>query len=217
MTGKKGMGHERVHGDTCTVPGCDRPYMSKGLCSMHYERKRKGYAMEAPPMVSGSVVDAFIERLFSEPQDECVIWPWARATMSGYAYRINPNGSNSVSRDLCRRHNGEPPTPEHQAAPTCERGREGCVNPKHLVWETGAENMARRRGKKMPQLRPPLTEDEVIAVLQAYSGGESTVSIARRMGVSYSRVYSICLKKTQVRPSFTRANALLTQLRSANR
>jgi HNH endonuclease. len=33
---------DRSHGATCSVPGCDRPYRSKGLCFMHWQRINSG-------------------------------------------------------------------------------------------------------------------------------------------------------------------------------
>lgn len=33
---------------TCTVDGCNRGYFATGLCSLHYQRKRKGIPLDAP-------------------------------------------------------------------------------------------------------------------------------------------------------------------------
>ena len=35
----------RDHGDTCTVPGCSRPYSTRGLCRAHYEHARRHNAI----------------------------------------------------------------------------------------------------------------------------------------------------------------------------
>jgi hypothetical protein len=41
---------------------------------------------------------------------------------------------------------GPPPSPDHEAAHSCGRGHEGCVNPKHLRWATHKENQADKEG-----------------------------------------------------------------------
>ena len=37
---------ERDHPETCTWPGCERPYSTKGLCELHYNRQRNGIDMD---------------------------------------------------------------------------------------------------------------------------------------------------------------------------
>ena len=37
------------HPSTCTWEGCDRPYSTKGLCELHYERRRNGIDMDKDP------------------------------------------------------------------------------------------------------------------------------------------------------------------------
>jgi len=48
---------------------------------------------------------------------------------------------------MCRLANGDPALPWLEASHTCEQGHLGCVNPKHLEWETHYENHQRRAGK----------------------------------------------------------------------
>lgn len=37
----------------CSAPGCDKKVKSKGLCTGHYERNRKGLSLEKPLLVRG--------------------------------------------------------------------------------------------------------------------------------------------------------------------
>lgn len=47
-----------------------------------------------------------------------------------------------LERHMCKLKNGDPPTPDHEAAHSCGNGKHGCINPNHLRWATDAENMA---------------------------------------------------------------------------
>ena len=38
----------------CTHPGCERPYKSRGYCSLHYQRLRLGRDMDAPVRIDTS-------------------------------------------------------------------------------------------------------------------------------------------------------------------
>src|SRR5690606_37919256 len=59
---------------------------------------------------------------------------------NGYA-AINRNGRLVVaSRLICEMINGEPASQEMEAAHSCGRGCDGCINPRHLSWKTRTEN-----------------------------------------------------------------------------
>lgn len=45
---------------------------------------------------------------------------------------------------MCQKAHGDPPSPKHDAAHSCGRGHEGCVNPNHLSWKTKKQNQADR-------------------------------------------------------------------------
>ena len=52
---KRGGGYSlhynNTYGSTCSHPGCDEPHASKGLCALHYNRKQKGFSIDAPKQV----------------------------------------------------------------------------------------------------------------------------------------------------------------------
>lgn len=206
-TTKKRVGRPRLYPETCTWPGCDRPHYMRGLCNLHRQRQDNGTDMDADPRHTAGEADQFIERLFSEALDECVIWPWGRSS-TGYAVRATSTGTSILPRAVCERQNGSPPDPSYHASHTCDNGSGGCVNPLHLIWETPAENAARLRGKPKPQHRSHLTEEEVIAILDARAAGETAKVIATRLGVPMYRVFDV-FSKTKFKPSFTRVNAML--------
>lgn len=47
---------------TCTVHGCSRPYLAKGMCSLHYQRYKTGYGERKPPHTRQCVIDGCASR-----------------------------------------------------------------------------------------------------------------------------------------------------------
>jgi hypothetical protein len=89
---------------------------------------------------SKSPVMAWIADHIDYPhEDYCLIWPFA--TFNGYGTFLEDGKKRFAHRVICGLKNGPPPTPKHQAAHSCNRGRFGCVNPHHLRWKTQSENL----------------------------------------------------------------------------
>ncbi len=148
----------------CAIEGCGKkrkayPKGSSGfypLCTMHLERRRKGFPMDAPCMKRpSSELDEFFEKAVACKDDACLIWPFKRHNKTKYAIwtRTTDGGkvvrgrrSPYIAREICYRLYGEPPTPEHQAAHSCGKGHEGCVNGSHLRWATPSENENDKKG-----------------------------------------------------------------------
>lgn len=92
----------------------------------------------------------FLRSLVGHDGDECVIWPMFRDPTTGYG-RIGVRGkptSNRVGyahRVMCELAHGKAPSPIHEVAHSCGRGRHGCVNPNHLGWKTRSENQLDRK------------------------------------------------------------------------
>lgn len=123
---------------------------------------------------------AFIRAHVGHEGAECVFWPYAKS-WKGYGEVQFEGRASRAHRVMCRLANGEPPAAYYEASHTCNRGHEGCVNPRHLVWETHRENHQRRRrtprikskrllgeplsyakGAKHPNAK--LTEEQVLAI-----------------------------------------------------
>ncbi|WP_292637037.1 hypothetical protein [Mesorhizobium sp.] len=47
-----------------------------------------------------------------------------------------------VSRLVCEEVHGPPPSPDHEAAHSCDNGDLGCATKRHLSWKTPKENTA---------------------------------------------------------------------------
>lgn len=80
----------------------------------------------------------------------CLIWPFGRYE-NGYGAIIYKDRQTIAHRVMCRVAHGEPPVEEFDASHTCQNGHLGCVNPRHLVWESHYDNHQRRVKNKARQ------------------------------------------------------------------
>ena len=180
----------------CNAAGCDKPHKAKGYCKAHYKRwKRHG-----DPLAGGTPTGAplaFLENIVIPfDGDECLIWPFTTGR-DGYG-RISLHGKMYlVSRVVCEREHGPPPTPKHEAAHLCGKGRIGCVNRKHLEWKTRKENEAdklahgtRSRGEQSCFAK--LTEAQVLEI--RYSTKPQS-QLATKYGIAQSTVSQIKARK----------------------
>lgn len=126
----------------CNIDGCDKRAKCRGWCTAHYERWRK----HGSPHQGGPLGTAFGEplRYLDEvvliyDRDDCLAWPYAKDP-NGYGQVRVGGRTHYVTRLVCEKIHGKPPTGRHQAAHSCGRGHEGCCNPKHLRWATVREN-----------------------------------------------------------------------------
>jgi hypothetical protein len=139
----------------------------------------------------------FLRSLLDTEQAECVTWPLFRDP-NGYG-RVGYLGRHLWAHRLaCELAHGPQPSSQHEAAHTCGKGHEGCVNPKHLEWKTRAENQADRyvhRRKPTREKRYLLTEQDV-AEIRRLGGAAKTKDLAARFGVSTGNIRLILLGET---------------------
>lgn len=128
--------------------------------------------------------------------DGCLLWPFARLP-DGRAAVSQRLGSSKAARVMCRAAHGNPP-PRHEAAHSCGKGHEGCINPRHLRWATPTDNQADKiahgttnRGERHGMAR--LTAPEVLAIRSI--AGRSQSDIAKEFGVSRRTVGFIQTKQ----------------------
>lgn len=124
-------------------------------------------------------------------KDWCLIWPFSKHPQ---AYADFGGDKRSVHRFMCEYRNGPPPTPEHQAAHSCGRGHDGCVNPWHLDWKTAAENGLDRFRHSGPTPRAKLTPAQVDEI-RALEGRAKIADIAEQFGVSQPNIRDILAGK----------------------
>lgn len=184
----------------CSIDGCGKMEKARGLCPMHYARWR----IHGNPLFTK--FDRAVEgapRSFMESipmtGEGCVTWPFA-TNGSGYAQINIGNGKKAlVSRIICERKNGPPPSSVHQAAHECGKGHKGCIAPWHLTWKLPIENAAdldvhgtRRIGDDCPYAK--LTSADVL-VIRALANVIPQHRIGKRFGISQTGVSKIILRK----------------------
>lgn len=185
----------------CSVLGCaSSKGMTAGLCGLHYGRKlRHGdprvTLIKATPK---GEVTRFIEKVVIPYRGgDCLLWPYATAQGRGFAKYKGKWGL--ASRAVCEAVHGAPPGSEYEAAHSCGRGHEGCVNPMHLRWATHRENEADklRHGTSQHGVRnaqAKLSEDDVRAI-RNLRGVLHQRAIGQRFGISQTAVSMIHLRK----------------------
>ncbi len=174
----------------CSIPHCGKPHFGRGWCAAHWKRWKK----YGDPL-GGGTGDGEPEKFLREvvipyEGDDCLLWPFARTC--GYGV-VRHNGSmKRVSRLVCERAHGQPPTPMHEAAHSCGKGHEGCVTKRHLSWKTPGDNTRDKiahgtmlRGEAIGNAK--LSEADVLAI-RSSRGALSQREIAKIFGVSQGTV-----------------------------
>jgi hypothetical protein len=163
------------------------------MCRSHYKR----FLRHGDPL-AGRTAQGEPERylktvVMTYDGDECLRWPYASSV--GYAVTTIDGKREYVSRYVCIKAHGEPPTPKHEAAHSCGNGNLGCVTKRHLSWKTGAENQADRiphgtsnRGSRHGLSK--LTEQQVREI-RSLIGTLSHSAIAKKFGVSRPHISGI--------------------------
>lgn len=131
---------------TCSVVGCEKPTKTRGWCVTHYHRYRAhGTPFGSSRPIRGSVRQFILDNV-AHDGDECLIWPFSRNQTHGYGeIRKEHFGASLAHRAMCIAAHGQPPSNRHEAAHSCGKGRDACVNPKHLSWKTPSENNGDKR------------------------------------------------------------------------
>lgn len=145
----------------------------------------------------------FLEQLVGHQGHECVTWPFGRDT-HGYGQVLYDGKIRRASRVICEFVNGPPHDPALEAAHSCGKGHDGCVNPNHIFWKTHEDNMGdmREHGtiKKRGCKRRKLT-DEQVAQIRAMAGTATYRAIGNKYGVNHRTVGLIIIgRERQDRP-----------------
>ena len=182
----------------CTIEGCGRQHLAKGMCGKHYKRVREGKDVH----ISHGVVDTtpeikFWNRVDIKGGNEC--WEWQRGRhVFGYglvtwdgatrrAHRIAYTlTKGAIPEGLVVRHSCDNPP---------------CCNPSHLALGTPAQNNQDKidRGRQARGEAAnigKLTEADVRKILLLRSQGVSLKRIAPQFGVTFSTIGHISQRRT---------------------
>lgn len=179
-------------GDPCTIDGCGRPVVARGWCKRHYDRWRRHGNPDIclKPLSARGDPAKWLRENCSRSGDECLIWPFAKFPDG----RAHMNGAKPT-RLMCELAHGKPPSSRHEAAHSCGKGHEACINPVHLRWATPVENQADRvqhgtllMGSRLPQSK--LTEDDVLQI-RALSKTMQQKEIATLFNVGKTCIHKI--------------------------
>jgi hypothetical protein len=179
----------------CMVSGCSGDAVSKGLCKRHWHKQRRyGHPGGGASWRRGESL-AWLLGHVSHEGDECLVWPFTRSK-SGYGVIYIDGRQRPAHREVCERAHGPAPSKRHQAAHSCGRGHEGCVNKRHLRWATPAENQADRvmhgtHSRGTANIRALLTEAQVVDIRNRLAGGSTQAALARDFGVHLSTIHLI--------------------------
>jgi len=140
----------------------------------------------------------FAEAMIDIDFDECIIWPFS-LSQNGYGWlRKRKLDTLMAHVYICTKAHGPKPDENYKVRHLC--GVASCVNPKHLMWGTTAENENDKwEHGTMPygetHHRAKLTATNVREIRTRLAAGESQTSIAADFDVSPSQVSKIHLKK----------------------
>jgi len=182
----------------CRIDGCERPSHAKGMCSLHYYRwVRNG----DPTKLQMPKLEKFYQEVvIGFKGNECLIWPFGRSK-NGRAAASKNDKSYSVCRRICEETHGPAPSPIHQAAHTCGKGHEGCVNPNHLEWKTPKENCEdrKRHGTEYHGDRHHKTKvtDDEVREIRSINSDMTYKEIGKLYGIRKDQVKAIRNRKSR--------------------
>jgi len=132
-----------------------------------------------------SIIMKWIRDHLEYPHDDyCLIWPFGK--VRGYGSFGRNGKSIKAHRYICELKNGPPPTPEHHAAHSCNRGHDACVNHHHLRWKTPSANFKEAVPHRKLKLLPEQAKE-----IRDLKGLEHATITAERFGIAEVTVRNI--------------------------
>jgi hypothetical protein len=181
----------------CSIDSCDRKSHAKSFCTMHYDRFRLYGDALMSRVITNPRIDV-VEKASMHTDDTCFIWPFGSNSKKYPTIKMYGK-SQLVTRIICERTNGAPPTPKHEAAHSCGKGALGCISPRHLRWATRTENEGDKvihgtviRGMK--SYRSKLTDTDILEIRKLVNFLSQT-EIGKMFNVGRGTISKIILRK----------------------
>jgi len=183
----------------CSVTGCDAITVARGYCKKHYLRWHKHGDPEILLIVKTPIGIArkWLEEHILFSDENCLSWPFYRHSKDGRGITWRDGKHAFASRVMCEMVNGPPPTQKHQAAHSCGKAHEACINPKHLSWKTPKENAADKllHGTKNEGERHGMSKITEIDIPLIRAATGTLYEIGDQFGISYSMACKIRRRK----------------------
>lgn len=190
----------KYEGALCAVEGCEKPATARKMCVGHWRRMMVHGDPSLGRTSTGEPANYLETVVLTYEGDECLTWPFDLATNGYGRINLSAGGTRIVSRIVCERRNGPPPTPEHESAHSCGHGHLGCVTPKHVRWATHQENLAdmsiHGTSKRGSRCNFAVLVESDVRTIRALKGLATHQSIADRFGVSRPTISLIMTGKT---------------------
>lgn len=182
----------------CSIEYCSFPVFATGLCSRHYQAKRK---YGNPEFVKQKQYHGLTltERFFKYVKKTDTCWEWVGSKCKNGYGRLNVKGIPVLaSRISFQVHFGSIP-PGMNVCHKCDYP--ACVNPDHLFLGTQQDNVDDMKAKGRERHRclsgeqhamSKLTEDDVRAIR---ASNETGPELSRRFNISTSVIYDIRNRK----------------------
>jgi hypothetical protein len=172
----------------CSIDGCERDYLARGWCRLHYSRWRNhGSTDPLRTTTSMSLDDRLRFHGWTERADGCWVWRGPRHH-TGYGVLYVEGSEMQAHRAAYEVWVG--PIPEGRVVRhSCDNGGEGCMNPSHLLPGTRGDNAQ----DMVDRLRfhKKLTPDEVRDIRGRLASGENQRLMALDYGVTQQTISRI--------------------------
>lgn len=190
---------------TCTFPGCDRLYCSRGVCDAHYQQLLRGIELKPLAYKALSLEQRFWQKV--RKGDGC--WEWtANRDEKGYGRFRYPGARAGRAHRFSYIHHFGPIAGGLQVCHRCDNPP--CVRPDHLFLGTNSDNQkdsvqkGRNRGPRgtghpLSVLSPDdikRIRSEVILRKGVYQRPSVAKRFAAEFGVSLTLIYAIANRKT---------------------
>lgn len=188
--------HKRNKKQTCSVPGCNKPATSLGMCKKHYTRFSR-YGHTDKQSFQGESLEKKLSRFTVNEKTNC--WEWTgNKSNSGYGTFAHEGKKLYAHRESFKFHNG-PIKKCLYVLHKCDNKL--CMNPDHLFVGSAKDNsedmMKKGRQAKGADRQPKLTKSQVLELRTLSESRKlSAPALARKFSVSLPTVHSILAKKT---------------------